>query len=87
MWRLQCHLPSLPNNLNGRETALKERTMICKQCKQAFNGTAGICHSCGTVHPEPKKAVEKIMAIPEPDLSVEKESDPPKPEKKKKGGK
>lgn len=40
--------------------------MICKQCKQAFNGTAGICHLCGTVHSEPtvvKPAIPEVAAI------------------------
>jgi len=57
--------------------------MICKQCNQAFNGTAGICHLCGTVHSEPVKIV--YASNPEP--IPEKEVETPKPEKKKKGAK
>lgn len=61
--------------------------MICKQCNQAFNGSIGICHLCGTDHNEPIiSKVEKIVDVQVQGLPVEKETEAPKYEKKKKGG-
>lgn len=62
--------------------------MICKKCKQAFNGSAGICHLCGTDHIEPViPKAKKMVDIQIPEPAIEKETETPKHEKKKKGGK
>jgi len=46
--------------------------MICKQCKQAFNGASGICHLCGTDHSDPieitKVTTPSIESKPEADI-------------------
>jgi len=65
--------------------------MICKQCNQAFNGAAGICHLCGTDHSEPiiPKA-EKIVdwgVTTNPVSATKEEPEVSRPEKKKKGAK
>lgn len=62
--------------------------MICKQCKQAFNGSVGICHLCGTDHNDYViQKVEETADIQNQEPIVEKDVVTPKPEKKKKGGK
>ena len=62
--------------------------MICKQCKQAFNGSTGICHLCGTVHSE-SPIVNPVMpevvvigAVYDPASPEDSTTEINKPEKK-----
>lgn len=42
--------------------------MICSNCKEAFNGSTGICHVCGTsVLIEKVKVQNEEVNISEPD--------------------